>query len=307
MRFPRQFHTFTSYTDQKSFNGLYWFFGLLLGSLVLAAVLAPLIRGWVLIWQANSDSHLAQYLAHKPLAVYFNRVRLISVLIAFPLMLKYLGLFSNRMLGIDYTKPGLRRFIIWFALGILLLLLLISMQIRCGAYTFADKAILPLLLTTLISALAVALIEEILFRAVLFRVFMKALPVPLAMLLSALFFAYVHFKITIPADSSVLSMAWEQLIGIRSSFEFTPFMNLVLLGIILNLLLLINKSLMPCIGFHAGIVWAMLAFRKMAASNVSVSSWLGSSKIIDGIFVSFLLGVIVVLLATYYQRHTAAK
>ena len=126
-----------------------------------------------------------------------------------------------------------------------------------------------LLSGALLGGLLIGLLEEIVFRGMSFRMFytwVKPLP---ALLLTSLFFSYAHFKIP---DS-----VWEQtsgqvdwgsgffvgfwtLFGILPGWDLLIFVNLTLFGLVLGMLVLRQRSLMGAVGFHAGIVFAILAY-----------------------------------------------
>jgi len=112
-------------------------------------------------------------------------------------------------------------------------------QIICGATAlnsyeqFSAARFIGWILLTLASAILVGTIEEIVFRGLVLRLFYTATIYPwLALILSSLFFAYVHFKIPPGEWMKVSSVYWNtglwaaywMVTGIAADFELKRFL-----------------------------------------------------------------------------------
>ncbi|MEQ1635494.1 MAG: CPBP family intramembrane glutamic endopeptidase [Methylococcales bacterium] len=119
------------------------------------------------------------------------------------------------------------------------------------------------LLVELLLALLIGFFEESLWRGLFLRILVKHLPLVSSILISAFYFASLHFldsKTVIPvADMTILSGF--QLLGEAIQSMFNPdilpaFFSLLMVGIYLGMLRTQFKdSLGLCIGCHASWVW----------------------------------------------------
>ena len=126
----------------------------------------------------------------------------------------------------------------------------------------------------LAGALVVAFLEEIIMRGLIMRSFYTAAGPITAIILSSLFFAYKHFKVPasiwshLPGGGSAtwdmgFFVAWYDTVGIAYNFSFTQFAGLFMFGAFLCILYIKTKSLWPCIGFHGGLVFCLMMYRKV--------------------------------------------
>ncbi|MDR0340046.1 MAG: CPBP family intramembrane metalloprotease, partial [Puniceicoccales bacterium] len=128
--------------------------------------------------------------------------------------------------------------------------------------------------------LAISLMEEVVFRGLLLRLLCGALGPTIALPCSGLFFAYVHFmgrssasfQGPTPTVVDGLRSALNSFGAIRNSFQPIPFLSLFLLGLLLGSYFLLNRNLMAAIGFHSGVVFALLAFRRTVALSPGSSA-----------------------------------
>jgi membrane protease YdiL (CAAX protease family) len=161
------------------------------------------------------------------------------------------------------------------------------------------------LVNFVLAGLILGFVEEVLFRGIVLRLFYSAFRSPLvAAVLSALLFAYTHFKA--PVGGHVGQVLWNSAVpvgmqtvwGIFQSFDCVLFMNLFGLGLFLNLLFLRKRTLIPCIAFHAGIVFSMLAYKRFF--RIEVINWkafFGSNRVTDAwfVFVVWVIGISVLM------------
>tara|TARA_B100001248_G_scaffold262589_1_gene259724 strand:+ start:21409 stop:22383 length:975 start_codon:yes stop_codon:yes gene_type:complete len=296
---------------EYSWRGLFLLAYVYLGSLLFAAVVAPWVYFMVQSWAQAYPNELNTYLSGKAFDDYFDRLRYVPILLGLPWILRVCRLWSLQALVVDVDEDAFARFIKMFMGGLLLVGGIALVQIKLLPVAIkADVSLLKIVSFSLVGALLVALIEEIVFRGLIVRLFYTALnPFP-AVVWSALFFAYVHFKMPSAVwHSTDKIVTWKSgffvgfwtLIGITQDFQWLAFTNLFLLGCLLAFLFLRTRSLLPCIGFHAGIVWVMLVYKKLFF--VPESFLWGGSKLIDGLLTLGLLLLLNLYLVCRSRYH----
>ena len=134
-----------------------------------------------------------------------------------------------------------------------------------------------------------------------------------SIIVSALLFAALHFKKTpgsIGIDDTVslgsgFYVGFWVMLSVFSTFEIFKFINLFFAGIMLNFLFLKSRSLLPCIGLHAGWVCFRAVYRKTVETNndAPVFIW-GSETVIDGVFPVFIMGIFVLALGYRYYHES---
>ncbi len=298
---------------QTSVRGVLLLVLVYFGSLVVAAILAPPIYFFVQ-WLAPDS-----YLAGKSFADYFDRLRWLPVLIGLPLLIRVCGLWSLDRLGLAFYREDRGWMLRGFVAGVFMLAAVMAPQLYFSPVAWKPEtlgAVVTILGLSLLGAVLVSLLEEIVFRGLILRIFYTATRlVGVAVLISALFFAYTHFKL--PGEvwagfdgevgwTTGFWVAGWTVIGIGVNFDWIPFANLTVLGLILALLFLRSGRLATCIGLHAGLVFVLLSYRRMVdilpfAPEVHDLRWFwGSDKIIDGVWTLILL---VLVLSTLLRQN----
>ena len=313
----REFILFGLSPGEKSWRGVSLLAVVLIGTLLIAALVSPWIYWGVLAWAEAAPNELNHYLADKDFPRYFDRLRWLSIILILPWLLKRCGLLSWNSLGYGSISREWRSTIQWFGMGLAMLALVaivqnftVGLNIRMPLISGAFMAVL---LMGIMSGILVGVVEETVFRGAVFRMFYTAINPTLAVIVSALFFAAVHFKKipdslwmdnTVSLGSGFYLGFWVML-SVILSFEFFKFINLFLAGLILNLLFLKTRSLMPCIGLHAGWVCFRAVYRKYAETNGEAANiiW-GSETVIDGIFPSVIMVLLVIALGCSYGRES---
>lgn len=287
----KRFVLFALANDQVSWRGVGLLALVFFGSLVVAAVLMPFVY-WAVEWWNPQAAHS---LLTKGSNNLFDLIRWLPIVIAFPWLMKTCGLWSLRNLGLGQPRHFLGYWAAWFAVGTLLVGALAAGQLAANAVVIAPReslsavVILKWIAAALAVAVGVSFIEEIVFRGVILRMFYTAARLPwLALILSALFFAHVHFKAgglakfgTLDWKSGWVAAYWT-LIGIIPHFDPERFLGLCLLGMILGALTLRTGSLWPAIGLHGGLVFGILTYNHLAHSVGSSQGFWGGTSLIDG-------------------------
>lgn len=317
IRREREFLLFGLSTEKKSWRGVGFLTVVLIGTLLIAAIVSPGVYWGVTGWAKAAPNELNLYLADKDFPRYFDRLRWMSVILLLPWLLKRCGLLSWTSLGYTSNRRSWLSVVNWFGVGLAMLAIVAIVQI----FTVGLNIKIPLisgeftavLLIGIMSGLIVAFVEETVFRGLVFRMFYTALSPFTAVVISALLFAVLHFK-KVPdslwMDNSVslgsgFYVGFWVLLSVITSFELLKFINLFFAGLILNSLFLKSRSLLPCIGLHAGWVCFRVVYRKFVETDndAPVFIW-GSETVIDGVFPSFIMGIFVLALG-YRYFHTS--
>lgn len=337
IRSERNFMLFGLSETQRSWQGLRLLMGVYIGSLLFAAILAPWLYWLVQALHAVAPQTF-EYLAHKGFEDYFDRLRWLPVLIVLPWLFIRCRLYSAKDIGLSWnrqTRGLLRR---WFILGALLLLLIVGTQFYFTD-TFFHKdlswgTVIAIALKALAGALLVSLLEETVFRGLILRLFYTATGPFLGIILCSMFFAYAHYKMpdhvwqdafpsaitseqvqiyaehygqTPPEDinrvhwwSGFFVAGWT-LIGISQNFDLISFLTYFTLSMALCLLTLRTRTLWSAIGMHAGIVFVLLSYGKLADIQ-SHGFWLGGRNVRDGMLALSLLIALCLVLYLLLRR-----
>ena len=193
--------------------------------------------------------------------------QLFLVLSIFPAM-AYLK-FNKRDLGFAQRKVFFKQVFQGFGLGFVTLMPVFIAQYALGINVIdqtqqwtidllAEKIIISLLLALLIS-----MVEEPIFRGILFAGLKKKLPVIAAVLLSSTYYAALHFlnsKTEIPFQQvqllSGFTLLGEAFANLLNPDNHSAFLALLMVGIFLGILRLqVKDGLGLCIGCHTCWVW----------------------------------------------------
>ncbi len=313
----REFILFGLSPEERSWRGVGLLAVVLLGTLVIAAIVSPWIYWGVLAWAKAAPNELNLYLGEKDYPRYFDRLRWLSVILFLPWLLKRCGLFSWSSLGYASSRSEWRTTLNWFGVGLAMLALVGLVQVFTVGLNIKLSLIsgefIAVLMIGLMSGLLVAFVEETVFRGVVFRMFYTAINPIAAVIVSALLFAALHFKKvpgsigiddTVTLGSGFYVGFWVML-SVFTTFEVFKFINLFFAGLMLNFLFLKSRSLLPCIGLHAGWVFFRAVYRKFAETNNDAPEiiW-GSETVIDGVFPTLIMGMFVLALGYRYYHET---
>lgn len=309
----RSFLLFDLLPETHSWRGLWLLIGVYLGAIVFSAIVSPWVYWMVQIWKNSMPNTLNVYLAQKSFDDYFDRLRWIPIVISLPWMMRTCGLVSWARLGVSLGRKELSAWLRWFILGCLVVGVAAGVQYALTPVVYEGRETLLGWVGVLVKAFAGGLLlgflEEVIFRGLIFRIFYTALSPRVAVVLSAAFFAYAHFKMpgsvweatdqVVTWKSGFFVGVWT-LIGITQNFELFPFLSLWALGSLLCLIFMRFRSLLPCMGFHAGIVTVLLSYKKFfVVHDDPLRALLGGSKMIDGIVpLVIIVGLILFVLLT---------
>jgi membrane protease YdiL (CAAX protease family) len=130
------------------------------------------------------------------------------------------------------------------------------------------------ILKTAPAALLIAVIEEIFFRLLLLKALMRVLPIWGAAFLGSIIYSLLHF---VAPDKSFIfepgnflqGFSYAVVVG-RNALQsdlLMPIFGLFLVGLLLSYVALVRRSLLLCIGLHAG--WIMALKLTKAAFDIS--------------------------------------
>lgn len=271
----------------------------LIATVVLGALIAPPLywlgqgilhhgvqHGWVTFHGEND--HLK---AVGPLAFlatkfrrYFDRAILISALALLWPLVRALKIRNWRDLGLEKNPHRWRHFVFGLIASIVSVLILGFIAVAFGGYSmiapipWGKIALIP------IGALAVALIEEGLFRGAIQGVASRALSNTRAILFVSALYAIVHFLK--PPENAVpqIQITWESgfVQALQAFCQFQQpmlvlggFTTLFIVGVILGYARLSTRSLWLPVGLHAGWIIAKMGFTKIARTNGAGWPWFG--------------------------------
>lgn len=188
----------------------------------------------------NQES-MAKFSTSDPTAIFIQiaaiiPAHIITLIIAWYVVTKYNKYSFKEMLG--WHWGGFK----WWQIGLITILLLISVftfaLLANQAFGTQDNELLRILrssrytvfLVAFMATFSAPIVEEVVYRGVLYSAFQRATNIPIAVLLVTLVFALVHFP---------------QYWGDNSTL-----VTLIFLSLVLTLIRVRTNSLLPCVFFH---------------------------------------------------------
>ena len=258
------------------------------------ALLAP----WF-YWLAQHFAHSIPKLANAPFHRFLDRSFLILALAGVWPLLRALGAKSLRETGLVPPYGQSKKLFGGLLLGFVSLAAVAGIILSSGGRALTGGASAGKIIETILSAAGtaavVATLEEILFRGGVFGGLRRMFYWPLALLLSSLIYALVHFlqraDLTGPvAWSSGLELLPRMLAGFVDFYALVPgFFSLTLAGVLLGLAYQRTGNLYFSIGLHAGWIFWLKLFGAFTAGVPHTADWFwGTGKMIDG-WLAFLV------------------
>jgi uncharacterized protein len=213
-----------------------------------------------------------------PFHRYLSRsLQVAAILLLLPL-LRSLRIRSLSEFGLHRNDHALRDLATGVSAGLLCALLLQSVLLLTGAFGLSEvwsPSVLPRILMT---AVAVAVIEEFLFRGVLLGFFRQFMTPAAALIFSSLIFSGVHF-LNLPASgaTAVIPCWWSGLAMLWAVGSTLPawsltawaFATLFAAGILLGWLTIRTGSLWASVGLHGSWVFGQQLFNSAARFQAS--------------------------------------
>jgi len=259
---------------------------------------------------AKSFSHLANSPFHR----FVNRSLLGVALLGLWPLLRALGINSCAAVGLLNPVPYWKRFVAGLALGFFSLAVVAAIALGSEARVIPDHVSrLPQrFLGIVLTAIVVAVLEEILFRGALFGALRKAFNWVAALAVSSMVYALVHFMASAQLTGPVtwysgLELLPHMLRGFSNLHELIPgFFNLTLAGILLALAYQRTGNLYFSIGLHAGWIFWLKSYGLFTRQAPGPQSWFwGSSKLIDGwLALLVLISTLLLFLKLPFSRNS---
>ena len=263
--------------------------GIYIGVVFLGgALLAP----W-LYWLAQTTADIFLSLAHQPFHRFVNRALLILALACLWPLLRALGATSLREIGLAAPAAHWRTLLRGFLLGFASLALVAATTLVAGGRIFNQHSdpmrLAKTILGAALSAAVVAVLEEMLFRGGVFGALRRVFHWSIALVVSSMIYAIVHFLESAKHDGAVTWMSGLELLprmlhGFTNWEQIVPgFFNLTLAGALLALAYQHTGNLYFSIGLHAGWIFWLKSYRALTADVSGANAWFwGTGKMIDG-------------------------
>ena len=259
--------------------------------IVVVFVGGALIAPW-LYWLAQAFAHAFPHLAGTPLHRFVNRSLQGLALIGLWPLFRSLGAESLRDVGLVRPAGQWKRLFGGFALGFVSLAIVAFIAIAARGRQLDPNLEVHLaknLFSAASTAIAVAVLEEILFRGGIFGGLRKVFDWRFALVLSSMVYAILHFMEGAELKGAVTWLSGLELLprmlgGLTDVRELLPgFFNLTLAGMLLGWAYQRTGNLYFSVGLHAGWIFWLNFYHFLTSPVSGASEWLwGSRKLIDG-------------------------
>lgn len=288
---------------EYSVKGLWLLALLYFGSLLAATGIS--LAGWHIVHALDPEA--TGYLANKPYPKFFDRARWLCVLLLLPYLFWQCRVTSFKAIG--FSRPFASVSGVWFLYGIGMIAIIYGGSYALGGMELKDDASIESLLgaldDALLAGILVGLLEEIVFRGLVFRMFYTSLRPIVAILASSAFFAILHFK----ADSTQLDelapgevgftegfgIAWESIAALVTQFDFTYLTAIFLVGVLLHQTFLLKGNLWANAALHAGWVFTIKLVSSVFQTSESANAFTGTTRVADGYWVIVVLIVFILI------------
>lgn len=270
--------------------------------ILLGALLAPWLF-WAIQQLAPQVAAVRGFAAY-PFHRFFDRSVMIVALAGLWPLLRVLGFRSWSGLGYVRARGSSRHLLAGWALGAGSLALLIMLTVAWGSHSLhLDKTagqMAGAALRYFLVGVAVALVEETLFRGVLQGALQRGMNAGLALLATSAVYSAVHFLKPYNANISADQVRWNSGLVclaevVPHSFNhngvFVSVVTLFLAGCVLGLAYIKTGGLYLPIGLHAGWVWAN-----------EFARWLGAGSISDDMVAWPMLVLLLLTIARLWQN-----
>jgi membrane protease YdiL (CAAX protease family) len=258
--------------------------GYFAATILFGAVAAPILF-WAAQWLAAHGIFPA--LATFDFEAFFHRALLLGALLFIWPFLRWLRVKGPRDLGLAPNRRWARDTAIGFLISALPVLCCGVFLVMLGNYTMRNHVAWDAVAALALTAAAVPLIEETLFRGLFLGVLLRGNRPLTAALLSSGIFSIVHF-LKAPDQTTTSVVSTSGFVSLAHSFHqfrdpmlvLAGFTTLFLIGLILAHARLRTLSLWLPIGLHAGWIFASGAFNKIAHREIVALPWLGKNLLI---------------------------
>jgi len=287
------------------------FYALIPLMVLLAVTSTACVLGYVIAWGLDDPSLLRKLIIRS--------TQILLLLSIYPVM-RSLKL-TKEDLGLAPQKMLIRQILQGFGFGLLTLmpififLTLVGVNVFDDSQTWTVGLVMKKITIALLLASLISIVEESVFRGMLLAGLRRSMPVVVAVLLSATYYAALHFldsKSVISAQTfNILTgfqLLAEAFANVFNSENITAFFALFMVGIFLNVIRTEFKhSLGLCIGCHAGWVWQIKMSKSLFNTNPN-SEYLYFFSGHSGVLGPLVTGWLIAVLAGYvvYKKYQKA-
>jgi membrane protease YdiL (CAAX protease family) len=267
------------------------------GCFAAAALTAPAV--WMAMQAAADAAPALAPLGRQPVYRILHRLLLVFGVLGLPALLRALGMRSWRDVGLARPWAHRRDVALGAALGVAAIAAAGALPLAVGARALKDDitagGLAVRALGALGAALAVAPLEELLFRGVVFGGLRRwrapgARAAAVALVASSAFYALVHFFTRPPAPRAVgwdsgFALLGGMLAGFADLKTLVPqFFTLFVVGACLAALYRRTGALWASVGAHAGGIFMLKTYSfAVANSPRDADPWLwGTGRLVDG-------------------------
>jgi len=251
----------------------------LLGTLILGAALAP-----VLFWcgQPLFEIPGLGFLKDTDFSRFFARaILLAAALLAFP-MVQWIGIHRFHDLKISWSWSRSWQLPAGFLVASIVVALWGWFAMKVGVAEFKLRPPWNLVPNLLLTSISVAVIEEMLFRGIIFGLFRQTAPTWLAAIIVSAIFAIIHPLR--PGLTGAESITWHS--GFDLLFQAIQhltqpldliggFLTIFVLGLVLAHATVKTGALWLAVGVHSGVVFAKMSFNKLTMHLADFPPWFG--------------------------------
>ena len=275
----------------------------LVATVVLGALLAPPLyrlgqdllhwgahHGWVSIHTVNGAEKATGRLAflHTHFRRYFDRAILISAFLLLIPLIRSLRIGGWSGLGLQRNPRRFSDFLAGLLISTGSVAVLGFIAVYAGHYSMAHPVPWHHLAWLPLTALAVACVEELLFRGAIQGIVQRGAPAGVAVVFVSARYAIVHFlkpeNTAGPAHitwSSGFSQASHALAGFENPMlVLGGFSTLFLVGAVLGYARYRTRSLWMPVGLHAGWIIAKMGFNQIARHHGTSWPWFGPELLV---------------------------
>ncbi|MDP3334257.1 MAG: CPBP family intramembrane metalloprotease [Methylococcaceae bacterium] len=238
---------------------------------LLAITFNACILGYLIAWSFDDPSLLRKLII---------RITQISLLLSIYPVMRKLKL-TKVDLGLAERKVFIKQLLHGLGLGVLTLLPIFIVLYVFKVNVFDDSQpwsvglVLKKVTIALLLASLIGVVEELVFRGMLLAGLKRNMPIIVAVLLSATYYAALHFldsKSSVNAETFSLLSAFHLLAGafinVFDSENTAAFFALLMVGILLAVIRTeLKQSLAVCIGCHASWVWQIKMSKSLFNTN----------------------------------------
>jgi membrane protease YdiL (CAAX protease family) len=258
--------------------------------------------------------------ADFPIDRVMSRFAMVFILIGLILLTRRMGLADRRTLGYglprrEFIQQMCLAFFIGIALMAPLTVSLLGLGIRVPAPDVnTAQEFLAIIGKGLLTGVGVAFTEETFFRGALFAAVKRESGVKLAIVLTSLLYAVLHFiggKLSIPPEATTWTSGFAVYANLFEQYAhplklLDSMLSLLAVGLLLAMVRARTGAIAACIGLHAGWVCAITVIRSSTVRNYdSHFAWMiGSYNGVIGWLATAWIGLFALL---YWWRGQRAK